>query len=122
MTVIGLLAPNVKDVCPEVATLTNIEEIPKDVLSIIQKRVPTFKFKYSKTISGKYYANTCPKCKVIYGDFFLHSEPDSPLFPMSEEEAKALYITEIPISEPIAVKASFGVGAGELIIKHAKKI
>lgn len=122
MTVIGLLAPNVKDVHPEVATLTNIEEIPKDVISIIQKRVPTFKLKYSKTINGKYYANTCPKCKVIYGDFFLHSEPDSPLFPISEEEAKVLYITEIPISRPIIVKANFGIGTGDLIIEHAKKI
>lgn len=42
MTVIGLLDPNVKDVHTEVATLTNIAEIPKDVISIIQKRVPTF--------------------------------------------------------------------------------
>ena len=49
MTVIGLLAPNVKGVHPEVAMLSNIEGVPKEVLSHIQKRVPTFMLKYSKT-------------------------------------------------------------------------
>lgn len=122
MTVIGLLAPNVKDVHPEVAMLSNIEYIPKDLLSLIQKRVPTFVLKYSKTLDDKYYANTCPKCKVIYGDFFLHGEPDSPLFPISEDDAKALYITEMPITKPIEMKADLGFGTGDLILKYAKKI
>ena len=122
MTVIGLLAPDVKGVHPEVAMLSNIEDIPKEVLSLIQKRVPTFMLKYSKTIREKYYANTCPKCKVIYGDFFLHGEPDSPLFPTSEDEARTLYVTEIPLSKPTAMRAHCGVGIGDLILKYAKKI
>ena len=64
---------------------------------------PTFKFKYSKTIGSKYFANTCPICGVISGDFFLHSEPGVPFFPTDEEEASLLYQAEIPLEGPIIV-------------------
>jgi glutaredoxin len=40
----------------------------------------TIQYRYSKTAGGKYWANTCPHCKALQGAFFLHSEPDSPLF------------------------------------------
>jgi ssDNA-binding Zn-finger/Zn-ribbon topoisomerase 1 len=43
-------------------------------------RPRTVQLKYSKTAGGKYWANTCPYCKSIQGDFFLYSEPDGPFF------------------------------------------
>lgn len=43
-------------------------------------RPRTIQFRYSKTAGTKYWANTCPYCKNIQGDFFLYSEPDSLLF------------------------------------------
>jgi len=78
MPVIALLGPKIDYGDDQVGILTGIENIPANVLRFIQSRVPTFKLTYSKMSGKKYYANTCPKCKVIYGDFFLHDEPDSP--------------------------------------------
>ena len=122
MTVATLLAPHVEDTQGEVCLLSNIEELPDEVLSYIKKRVPTFKLRSSKMAGSKYYANTCPKCRVIYGDFFLHAEPGAAFFPTDEKEAKSLYLTEIPISKTIEVDGSLGMGVGELILSNAKRI
>jgi len=122
MTVATLLAPHVEDTQGEVCLLSNIEELPDEVLSYIKKRVPTFKLMSSKMAGSKYYANTCPKCRVIYGDFFLHAEPGAAFFPTDEKEAKSFYLTEIPISKTIEVDGSLGMGVGELILSNAKRI
>jgi len=122
MSVIALLAPKVDDTEDQVCIFSGIENIPKKILSLIQSKVPTFVLKYSKTVGKKYFANTCPKCKVIYGDFFLHDEPGAPFFPSDEKEAKSLYIKEIPLSEPIEIGAGVGIGLGEMILKNAKKV
>jgi len=51
------------------------------------KPVPkTVQYRYSKTVGGKYWVNTCPYCKSIQGDFFLYSEPESPFFGVDFEE------------------------------------
>lgn len=122
MPVIALLAPNIEGAEGKICLLSDITKIPTDILSYIQKRVPTFKLKFSKTMRQKYFANTCPKCGILSGDFFLFSEPGAPFFPTEEEEAKSLYITEIPLSRSITVKASVNMGVGDLILKNAQKI
>ena len=122
MPVIALLAPKVDDTEDQVCILSNIDFIPEEVLSFIQNKVPAFILKYSKTIGKKYFANTCPKCRIIYGDFFLHDEPGAPFFPSDEEEAKSLYLKEIPLSKSIEIRASLGIGVGEVILSNAKRV
>ena len=122
MPAVAILAPNIEDTDNEVCILSDIVDLPDEVLGYIQKRVPSFKFKYSKIVGNKYFANTCPSCGVISGDFFLHSEPGAPFFPTDEEEASLLYQTEIPIEGPILVQAGLHMGTGELILNHAKQI
>ncbi len=122
MPVISLLAPKVDDTEGQVCLLSGIEEINKDVLSFIQSKVPTFRLRYSKMAGTKYYANTCPKCGVLYGDFFLHAEPGAPFFPENEEDAKYLFIKEIPLSEPVQISAGLSSGTGEIILGNAKKV
>lgn len=122
MPVVALLAPQVADTDGQVCVLSNIEQMPQEILLLIQKKVPTFQFRSSLMAGSKYFANTCPNCHVIYGDFFLHSEPGAPFFPVSNEEAKLLYLTEIPLSNPVGIQASPGVGVGELILSNAKRI
>ena len=122
MPVIALLAPKIDNVEDQIGVLSGIDYIPRKVLSFIQKKVPTFKLKQSKMAGRKYYANTCPKCEVIYGDFFLHDEPGSPFFPVDEEAAKHIYLKEIPLSESIEIRASLGFGLGEMILQNAKKV
>jgi hypothetical protein len=122
MSAVALLAPNVDGTENEVCILSNVQHLPDDVLSYVQKRVPTYKLKFSKTEGEKYFANTCPKCGVLSGDFFLHSEPGAPFFPTEEEEAKSLYLTEIPLSGAITVTASLSMGIGGIILACAKRI
>lgn len=122
MPVVTLLAPHVEGTENEICILSDIQELPEDVLSYIQKRVPTFKLKFSKTVKRKYFANTCPACGVLSGDFFLQDEPGAPFFPTDEDQAKTLYMTEIPLSHAINISASLGMGVGDLILDNAKRI
>lgn len=121
MQAVGLIAQNVPDTGGEVCILSNIIELPMSVLGFVQKRVPSFKRKHSKTMESEYYANTCPKCGVLSGDFFLHSEPGGPFFPESKEDAASLTVEEIPINGPIEVEAGLSMDCGDLILKHGKK-
>ena len=114
MPVIALLAPKIEDTEDQVGVLTGIDSLPEDILRYIQNRVPTFKLKYSKMAGKKYYANICPKCGVIYGDFFLHAEPGAPFFPEDQDAAKLLYIQKIPMDTPIKVSAGLGFGLMDL--------
>jgi hypothetical protein len=122
MPVIALLAPRVADTDDEVCILGQIEEMPDDVLAFIQQKVPTFQFRTSKMGGSRYFANTCPKCKAIFGHFFLHAEPGAIFFPTSEVEASSLYMKEIPISRSVIMEASPEFGIGNLIMENAKQI
>jgi len=130
MPVVALVAPNLDESCSEkdgteeqeVCILCDIKSLPSIVLEYLQKRVPTFRLKYSKMVGGKYYANTCPCCGMLSGDFYLHSEPEAPFFPMDKEEASQLYLTEIPIEAPVLIQAGLHSGTGDLIVKHARRI
>jgi len=122
MPVVAILAPKVQDTDGEICILSGITELPDYVLAYIQGRVPTFKLKFSKTVEQKYFASTCPKCGMLSGDFYLHSEPGAPFFPTDEQEAASLYMTEIPLSGQIYARASIGMGCGDLILNNARRI
>lgn len=135
MPAVALVAPNVEgmygddagedqdgDEDEEVCVLSDIVALPQNVLEYLQQRVPTFQLRYSKTVGDKYYANTCPRCGMLSGDFFLHSEPGAPFFPMDEAEAALLYLTQIPIESPVFIQAGYHMGTGDLIITHARRI
>lgn len=122
MPVVTILAPNVEGTEGEICILTAIAELPEYLVTYIQGRVPTYKLKFSKTVKSKYYSNTCPKCGILSGDFYLHSEPGAPFFPTEIHEAASLYMTELPVREQIRVRSSLHVGSGELIMNNAKRI
>lgn len=122
MPVVAILAPDVEGSGREVCVFSNICKLPKDVADHIQGRVPTFRLKYSKTVKQKYYANTCPKCGMLSGDFHLHSEHGAPFFPVGEKEAALLYMTEIPVAGTIHIEASPSIGRGEIILNNARRI
>ena len=122
MPAIALVAPNVPETDGEIGILSQVEELPEVVLGFVRNRFPSFRLKYSKTSGSRYYANTCPKCGVLSGDFHLHSEPGAPFFPTTEEEAKHLTLDAVPLTGPIGVRAGLGMGAGNLILEHARKV
>jgi hypothetical protein len=121
MPAVGLIAPNVPETGGEVCMLSDITELPNTVLSFIQRRFSTFKRTFSKTTQSEYLANTCPRCGVISGDFYLHLEPGGPFSPATEEEAQRLTLEEIPLPASIRVHAGLGMGTGDLILKYGKR-
>lgn len=46
----------------------------------------TVQYRYSSTVGGRYWVNTCPHCRSIQGDWHLFSDPDGPFFGMCCEE------------------------------------
>jgi len=122
MPVVALVAPCVAGSSGDVSVFSNIVQMPAGVLFFVQTKVPTFQLRSTHMAEAKYYANTCPKCHVVFGDFYLHDEPGAPFFPASKEEAKTLYLTEIPLAAAVEIEASPGVGIGELILGHGKRI
>jgi len=122
MPVVAMLAPKSEDTANQVGVLSDIVGLPEEVLDYIQRPVPTFKFRYSKTVGGEYFADTCPSCGSLSGDFYLHSEPGAPFFPTDEQEVSLLYLKEIPIQGPVRVQAGFHMGTGALFLRNAKRI
>ncbi|PIE51295.1 hypothetical protein CSA37_12150 [Candidatus Fermentibacteria bacterium] len=45
-----------------------------------EPRPKSIQYRYSSTVKHKYWANTCPYCRQIQGNFFMFSEPDSNFF------------------------------------------
>src|SRR3990172_8247706 len=121
MPVIALVAPNVPEADGEICILSQVEELPEVVLQFVRNRFPSFRLKYSKTVGSRYFANICPKCGVISGDFHLHSEPGAPFFPTTEQEAKRLTLDPVPLTGSISVRAGIGMGRGDLILEYARK-
>jgi hypothetical protein len=121
MPAIAFVAPNVPEADGEICILSEVEKLPEVVLSFMRKRFPLFQLKYSKTSGLRYYANTCPKCGVISGNFHLHSEPGAPFFPTTKGEAKRLTLDLVPLTGSIEVRAGIGTGAGDLILKQGRK-
>ena len=122
MPAIALVAPNVAETEGEICLLSEVEELPESVLQFVRKRFPSFKLTYSKTLGLRYYANTCPRCGVIFGDFYLHSEPGAPFFPTTEDEAKELTLEPVPLTGSITVRGGLAMGVGDLILEHARKL
>lgn len=116
-----VIAPNFQESEGQVCTLSFIEELPETVLEFVQNRFPSFQFRHSKEGDSRYYANTCPKCSVIYGDWYLHDEPDGPFFSTTVEAAKGFKVETVPLGESITMRADLGIG-GDLILKHAIRL
>ena len=122
MPAICLIAPKVPDTDDEVCVLSSITVLPAPILAFVQKQFPSFMKAFSKTTRSEYYANTCPKCGMLSGEFFLHSEPGGAFFPESEADAARLTIEQIPLDGPIEVEAGLGMGdSGAFILEHGKR-
>jgi hypothetical protein len=101
--------------------LSNTEELPPELTRFIQERCPTFRLTYSKTVGGRYFANNCPKCGVMSGDFYLHSEPGAPFFPTEPNEAASLTLENISINRALIARTGCGYGTAELILEYARR-
>jgi hypothetical protein len=123
MSAVAIISPNTseKEADGYICILSDITCLPEKLLKMINERFPFFRLEYSNTTESEYYANTCPSCGMLSGDFFLHNEPGRPFFPETKEEAQELMIEQLPVKIPIEIDAGYHVGPGELIMEHGKR-
>lgn len=103
----------------EVFILSDIAEIPSDILEYVQAVNPQFEKRQSKTAEFSYFANTC-KCGALFGDFYLHSEPDGAFFPTTQEQAGSISIEKLPFEGSYEFSCAYGVGTGSFIFTHGR--
>jgi hypothetical protein len=101
--------------------LQNIQTLPKPILDAILSRHRHFEKRTSKTSGTAYYMNTCA-CGAHFGDFHLFSEPGGAFFPTDETEASRITIEKLPLTGTVELDCSYGMGTGDLIFEHAKKL
>ncbi len=104
---------------PFVVAMTT--ELPHRLAGFIQQLYPTYRLTESNTAREKYYANNCPICDTISGDFYLHFIAGAPFFPTDAEEASQLSIQRIPFGEEFLIRGSCGSGAAALILEYAAR-
>lgn len=102
--------------------VSEVAGIDDSLLAFIQSRVPDYRLGYSKMAGDSYLANHCPGCGIIQGDFFLHSEPGGPFFPVEPSEAAELNIVRLPVDGGLELDAALHRGGIELILNNARPI
>ena len=120
MPVVAIIVSSIME-CPddkEPGILSEIELLPHDILSIIQKKFPDFKKKHSKTMECDYYMNCCPKCGMHSGDFYLMSEPGGAFFPTSDREIEKIKLEKLELNKPLKVISNYGIGPASNILEY----
>lgn len=99
--------------------IRELDVMPEALLAELTARNPSFRRQHSNTVCGSYYANTCPECDRLTGDFFLHAQPGGAFFPTSTAEAAAIKVERLQFPEPVLVGGTWGYGTGDFILAHA---
>jgi len=85
------------------ATLRHIEDLDDDVAAHVREVAPWLKPGYSETASATYWANHCPHCDALQGDYFVMGV-NGPFFFQFRAEADALEL--ISGRGPLSANAS----------------
>lgn len=93
------------------------EDIPPKLLNYLKQNY-SVKTGYSKTIGGKCFANHCDCCGALQGNWFLFSEPDSPLSSCAEgqeleDRMSRLKIKGIPIEDDLLLNWNIGFSSND---------
>lgn len=79
--------------------VSNITDVDPRALSHIRHFSPAWRPGYSKTAGYSYYANHCPHCARLQGDFMIFNEPGGAFLPNSSIQAAKIKLFKI--NEPI---------------------
>ncbi len=97
--------------------VSNITALDHHVLTKMQTINPHYKKTYSKTLKGSYYANNCPHCGMLQGDFNLYQEPGS-VFYDSRDASKFTIMMEVEAPFKAEGNTAFIAGSvGGIMIK-----
>ena len=69
---------------------------PQYILDVVSQNF-NFNKIYSKTTQSAYYANFCPYCKTLQGNFHLFNDSDGPFYITNKESAAKLKVHKIKL-------------------------
>jgi hypothetical protein len=101
-----------------VDVLRNVRRISREAYFLLKAEYPLYAVDFSKTQKAKVFMNHCAKCGAKLGDFFLHSHPGGPFWPINADEASELILRRF--TTPIEVAGERGNGFGSLLIRNAR--
>ncbi|MBA0215769.1 DUF5710 domain-containing protein [Pectobacterium brasiliense] len=82
--------------------VANITEVTPRALGYIRHFTTNWRPGNSKMAGYSYYANHCPHCSRLQGDFMIFSEPGGAFLPSSQKEASKIKLHKI--DEPVFLK------------------
>ncbi|MEB7891717.1 DUF5710 domain-containing protein [Hafnia alvei] len=77
-------------------------KISVQALNKMQELTSSYRPGYSKMNGSSYYANHCPHCNRLQGDFMMYSEPGGAFLPVSGPQANRIKLH--PVQAPIFLK------------------
>ncbi|SMG61640.1 DUF5710 domain-containing protein [Cedecea sp. NFIX57] len=75
--------------------VSRITELTPSALRNMQAFSSAYRASYSKTAQNSYYANHCPYCNSLQGDFMIYSEPGGAFCPVTAEQASNIRLHKI---------------------------
>ena len=91
-------------------------ELPVELQRFFEASLPFFHKGYSRTAGRRYWANHCTHCGKIQGDYFLHSEPESPFWIEYPEDAERLIITKLEMANGYVFTGSYSFSEWDPIV------
>ena len=79
--------------------VSRVTDIDPRALGQIRHYAPSWRPGYSQTAGTSYYANHCPYCSRLQGDFMIFSEPGGAFLPESPQQAAKIHLHKI--DEPV---------------------
>ncbi len=73
-----------------------VTRLSPDAVRFAQAIQPAYREGYSRTTESRYWANHCPACKALQGDFHLYSEPDGAFWLAEPEDAARMQARPLP--------------------------
>lgn len=101
----------------EIHIASYIDPISEKLLNYLNKKYG-YHMGYSKTVKDSYLANHCKHCNAIQGDYFLFSEPDSPFFIDTIEDARNLKLYKVKLDNDIVADVDMIWGSEDYLINE----
>lgn len=78
------------------AFIEYITRLSPEATRFAQGVQPAYRQGYSRTTESRYWANHCPSCSALQGDFHLYSEPDGAFWLAEPEDAARMQARPLP--------------------------
>lgn len=92
-----------------------ITDLSAAVVDMLKREAPSYRRAFSKTTETTYWANHCPKCGALRGDFYLFEEFDGAFSPISVEHVLRMKATRLTTPFEANGQSSFGIDNAHLM-------